>query len=1421
MRKISINYPIKLEVVNPEDNYEGYPFLKALNSSDFTVSLLRSGDQLKYEGDKLSLFNYIGNVGGLHRVNYRPPTDGAMPRNFSRPFLYCSSFKENPSNSDFYGNSEKSVKDFLDFKIGEIDDYLTTARIYKSWKLFSYEGDLYVLLEELASTGAKTGRFVNVFKYDQSLDRFNFVHKFSDDPVDVQGDAADIKSGSSDAFEHRGNLYICYRQIDNDECFIVIKKNLSKDLLEWETVSKVLVQDTIINQTNSFRLRAKSSGESIMFAFMATLERFAPPPGGGSSVRISDLKEFRSYVSFDNCKSFKTKEKTYKNIDVSTQGDYIIRDDTGNVFNYFVPYFGVATTWDSNLFNDININFDLYYDKTMGSFVILKGGDPEGIADTEGFVNPIYLMGIKTSDASYLDWEPCLRMPITSRVTGSGPSFIFDKENPQDSLQALQKNWLPYSEGAYKVIPSAYSYKIYDVCVVPGETVNDLFLSVYETGTLGNDFSSGVVSTEFSFVDDSLIASGFYDQVQAYGGKYHERYSFFSSLINCEIGALSSVGYKTSAEKNQWTDVTACSWRNQIVATAKEIPWAPPTFMAVLGVYSNLGESSGYELAYASKSGKDLPDLGFQYTSANSTVEYTPRTGTRFNIPQSTSYRYVTISEYPSILTDAFDFETNRTPVFRIAENKYKNFKLKLRFKIDGFSELPVGSNISIYQMDIGSKQFAESFSRMSFSLFLTKVDSSKYIISMNGVQAFENVYEFENGKMYDLLICNNKFDLRASDDYYIRFYAKEAQSDTWAFIGERKTIENSSDPFAVSFIRIGILSTLTAAPGGGSRSNYFLIKDLHISTYGSGYRTIYGYSKKPELNLEPHMNFGENNSTLTCLPTKSFSRDIETFDGSKLRINGGRTRAFLNSYRLNRSITKNKPDNVINGFANSSYDFTRIYQAEQSSSIIFKNKFKDKFDILSLINLNGVYAFTLSSGDYNEATKAWSNLQEQYYVVPYVELTFLNQEDDFIMVEEEFEPSQLVGHSLFVYNETTGDYDYHFIILENFESFIKLDRELPNLSGKKIRMAKNSMSFAVPDDIGDGKPYSMISFLSPSSSSLRSLGEIVLGRWIDFSGLHLDTKDNVSSNSNVIESNSGNLFTGRVDKGNVYTQMDINFTNLSKPKGEYQEIVDSLYSLYRKDQPFPLIEFHDDGQLTAFGTLGKNIKASPKDFYQDLTMSMYLQHWRAVSNDTYVQDNLDFEISASSYLPSFSRLSSQSETVNFQANPLNFNPSEGYEFRWSFGDDSDDIVSQSPSHVYLSPGNYSVMCKLIKDEKVLAFRRLRIQCIASPISDYNLSEPSKFGSANQIVLSVRDVEDQLVLDSFTSFEIEIISSDPDWVFLPAFKRKTNVTLQGGLAYLFIRYNGFADQGLFSIDLGIKASNGDYLVRTVEGLSNV
>jgi len=1400
MRKISINYPIELEVLDVEGKYEGPSFLKPSTEPEYVASLIRPGDELQDVGDHLHLFNYRGNAAGSHRVSFAPPSEGAMPRNFSKPFLYAASFKEDPSlEGDFYGNSEKSVKDFISFRVQNVQGSLS----YTGYRLFSFRGEMLLLLEDTVNVGQRVGRYVNIFKYDPSSKFFVFLNKFSEDPVDVQNNGGSVKRGSSDIFEHQGSLYVCFRQIDSEDVKIVFKRCKSDDLLDWETVSKVDINDTIINSSDDFRLRAKSNGNAVMFVFISTLKRYR------SNNRISDLREFRSYVSFDSCKKFKSKQNSYKSIDKLSGDDYFIRNDIGEVLNYFIPYFDVAANWSSNIYNDININFDLYYDQNMGSFVILKGGDTGSLKDTEGFPNEAYLMGVKTNDASFMDWEPCLRLPIDSRVTGSAPSLTATTEDPE--------LFSPYSEEAYLKNPKTYCYKIKDVCIVQGETLHDLFLSVQEANAFIGQFppinenSAGVVSTEFSFVDDNLVASGFYDQVQAYGGKYHSKYSFFSSLINCEIGGLSSIGYRTSGNKPLWADPTACKWRNQLVAMARQTSWPSPKFMTVLGPISNLGEIAGYEFSYSPYIGS-FQDIGLSYFGSNYTVEYDEANGTKFNYSASASFGHVEMPHYPSNISNYQAPDVSRTPLRRIGESKFKYFKVKLRFRFDGFGSLVTGQDFSIMEMFVSPKAFSNSDSNMRFKLFLMKNSTGKYNLYVDGVFPIMESFDFSAGVWYDLLICNIDPNNNSQSDFKLRFYAKESDSFEWKFIDERMTLFQSSPPMDDGYLRIGVLSAIGVSPGANSS---FSIKDLFISTYGTGYRTIYSSSKYPDaLNVEPHNFFGSEMPFPTCLPTKAYSRDIELSNGALVRIDGGRIESGLNSFSLSRALTRNTPANVVNGLANSTYDFTRTYDQDQEAVVIFRNVYKDKADVLSLVNVNGIYGFDIRSGNYNESLNTWTNQQDQSYTVPYVELELVSQDDDFIIVDQQFEPSQLVGHSLFSFNEVSFNYENHFIVLENFNDVIKLDRQLPNLAGKKLRLVKNSMSFLMPPALGVECSHYMLSFFSSDISPLRSIGEIVIGRWIDLSDIHIEMSDSLTSNTATLESQRGNLFPGRVDKGNVHTETKIKFSNLSKPKGEYDEMVNLLFSLYRREKPFPFIEYHNDGQLTTFGTIAKSIQVSPETYYHSIDMEVFLQHWRAVSNDTYVEALRDFRISASSYLPIFNQTLGLSETVTFMAVARNFGSIAGYSFVWDFGDGSPEETGLAVTHQYTNFGSYTVYCRLKKNDEVIGFRRLNVECGLSTVQSYVLLSTSYNPAiGNTVVFSARDANLQLAQDSFTSVTATVLEGPYDF---DGDQSSTRTLYRGSVNFIVTKEPfALADP----LILRLTDSNGKTSTLTITGLS--
>lgn len=1357
MRKISINYPVDLEIVDEELTLEGSPSAVSSESGDYNLSLLREGSSFSELGDLLTFRPMNGLVSGNHRIQSSPSEFGAVPRNFSRPFKFTYSFKENPNpQGDFLGQSEKSVKDFLDFKIsgGQGDESFR----HRQCRLCSLNGRMILISQKIISQSNRPAQVVNISRWEENLNSFQLIHSFTDQPVDTGENASQIESGSPDFCVLDGKLYVAYRVSEDGLNFIIVNRNLDEDLLTWETVSKEEIKDCIPGRLDDFRLRIATNGIALMVCFFAVAKRYSPVD---PTQRVRDLRDFRTYVSMDRGKSFLSKFDTYKNIQHSSAG-FSVGEGAGDVFNYFIPYFTYSEFANQSIFNDFNVNFDLYFDENMGSFVILKPGDGPNSVDKDGIPNSAYLMGIKTNSADHLEWEPCLRQPLNWRITGAAS---------YDTGVFLTSD--PYNETFHNPNPDSFCYIVKDVCIVAGETINDLILSVEETNG-GAYQTKGVVATEFTFVDSSLIRSGHYEEIYAYGGKYHERYGFCCDLINIEIGGVASLGYKNNISPT-WSAPMACRWKNQLVASAfvTRPGISGYHFLSIMGPISNLGETHGYQMAYTPYLGS-LVDIGGYATISGGGASYSFTSDNLNKITVSDSLSFANIS-----IDNSFDssFSTgNYTPFYRVGEDPVRNFKAKLRFKLEGFTTLDSAAGMTLISFFLRPKGLREVGSTVcQITLKRSGGVFHLFILDASGLSAPITSMPLVSDKWYDLLVVND-YDGPLTVKGNISLFAKESNSLEWAFLYDKEITTSTGSKADSNFISLGSRGTVTTTGG----SIYF--KDFHFSTYGTGYRTLYGASKRDHgPRREPFLNldYSLGNEHHVASPVKVFSRDIELLDGSQFRLEGGKVETSVRAFSYEPSITRNSSVNVINGLADSVYDFTRRYDSTQGCNLIFKNKDREDVDILSLVNLNGIKSFTLRAGSYNETTGEWLPFEEQYYILPYMELSVGAVDSYTILLSEgTFESSQLVGYSLFVVDTASSVYEKHMIIIENFDSFIKVDEDLSlyNLTGKELRLVKNSMSFAIPDSIGQQSyEYFQISFDSPAMASLRSIGEVILGRWIDLSSYHLEMEDSLGSNSDTQEGEHGLMYTSRVDKGNTFTSGSMSFTHLSEANGEYRKVLDLFSSIYKRQRAFPFVEFHTDGQSTNYGVISSGLVSEPVEFAQNLQVEMIFQNWRARSNDTFKEPRYAFDLVASNSEPG------QGESVIFSPYPVNYSGT-GFTYKWDFADGS--IVANteaSVSHSFANLGEYLVTCTLLKDGEPVAFRQRFISVNRLGINSYVTAADQISIDTFNLYIEGRDVNSIKVLDSFTQVALMLFSG-PNVIFNTA----TSVTLSGGVAQFSI-----------------------------------
>lgn len=1333
MIEVSVNYPFDFTVVGYEDSYEGERVLK-YQSGDYTfdVVLLRSGSDLGAHSPYVSFLSYPDNyVGGLQRVVSYPGADGLMPRNFFRPFKVAYKYNSSSQTGDFLGQSEKDVREYYPFSVTGPGGSFYWKRAQKNVRLFSFNGSLFMLSEAVSNTGADYQAVVNLCEWDEGNQTFQFVKRFDEVPVDRSTDVSSVQDGSPDYLVLNDEVYIIYRSIDEGKNNIVVWK--SEDLVTWENVSVHPVTDTSTTSYSSFRLRAATDGYVVMVATLAVDEQNI---GTGFDVEIVD---FRSYLSFDNGFTFRSKDSSYRNVVEGASGNFLFMNNSTDAATYFFPNFDYN---GEESFNGVNVKFDLYFDKNIGSFVILKGGDVPGFYADDNFPNECYLMGIKTVEGDYFNWEPCLKFRMDYNLTAAGPLY----DDPYAPMFA------PVEEGGV-VDSQKFALTVDDVCVVEGDGVHDILLSVQEYKSDGpggsgvNTQSSAVISGEFAFVEDELVGRGMHERIHGYGGKYHESIGFFCSHMSIETSSIVSKGYRHN-ETNAWKGPAGCRWREQLVATGYREDRKGYDFFAVLGPVSNMGERYGYQNNYTYLL-EGLDSFGWEsFTHASASYVFSRDIGNTVTVDAAGEYGYFMLpgnkqddNASRSPLLYAFD-----TPIHRAGKNSMHNFKIRFKFKVSG------GPTVDGSEVEIGRIFIHDSPSHTFVKLNIVR-SGSGYVFKVVDIDS--NLI-FQTAEVIDLSQDTEVvFGLAETPTHFRRVVLWWGQGGIWNHCGEEALLNTTSTEHASnSRVLLGIVSYTHADLMS------LTLKDVAVSSYGAGYRPIYSNSYRDNGSYVEGFSKGyspKNSDPYIAEPVRIYTDKMTLLDGSSVRFEGGHSSGYETTvYHWANSVTKNSSLNLMNGLVSSCYDFTSRYVADPTFEVVFRNEDRHDVDCVSLIGVSGVYGFTLKSGSYNEDTGTWTDTYVQDFTIPSLDLNVDSYSDQTILLlDQEFEPGQLRGMSLFVYHADTDTWEDHYNIVDNYGGIIKVDRAYGAFAGRTLRLMKGSVSYDVPEALG--KPHRShfaISFKSTSSASLRAVGEVVLGKWVDLSDYYLTMDRAKGSSYSLEESDQGLVLPEHVTNSfRSYDEIDLNFEHLNSAKGYDSKVIDLLHAVYKGNRSFPLILNYDEGQVTEHVTMTDGFEMSPDEYWNNVSVKLLSHNWYLKQNSVASEDVKFISISVDN--------TESTGDFNFTVSSVNFNDS-GVTYYWDLGDGSSEVTGATVSHTYSEVGSYVVTCRAVENGETVASKQIAVRKSEPFISDYVVtSNPLSPTSGQVFAIEVDAVDTTSAIvdsDSHTTVYIAHVS---------------------------------------------------------------
>jgi hypothetical protein len=1267
MRSTSLIVPLDFTIDENSITDEGVRQMSTASGTKFTVRLLKQGEALNDSTSALS-FRYIdGEVSGNHTLRNDPPEDGYMPYSFYEPFQFQVAYSATPAENDWVGQSSLLAREFkkTSFVFGPNENF---GSIFNSVRLLQYNQDLYHLVESYTwSTNRKIG-VTSLFKYDPVTETSSLVKKFLEFPIIsfdpyVEGISTYQQVGSPDWCVYEGYLYIAYRIHETStgkESFIVWRSN-DEDLTDWEVVSKTEVRDTVPSPLTNFRLRIASGDGTIMVVFYAqSLENRDIP-----TTTPVKLRDMRVFVSFDGGSKFNSRQQSFKNIRATDGGELTKVPSGVSLDSYFIPEVsGLTKLSHYNGFNEV---FDLYFDLTMGSFVILKPGSPPGLLN-----NGRYLMGIKTLDDDYFNWEPCLKLLLDQSMTGDTP----DGTSP----------WNPYEEGDDSEVNSL---EILDLVVVPSETIHTI---VFTGQRVSGDHSStnpiGVGVAQFSFVRNSQVPLGNFETIYGYGGKFHPDYIFSSTPFNFDQNGLVGTGNAFTSPLAGYSLPCATTYRGQVAASCK-VDYGIDfdgyridefRFLAILKPWSNVNEVFGYEFAHSRMMGslEDWNHTVFTVGTGGHTYDDTVY-GDKFT---------------GSGVGTAYAFLDNGASTLNVIERASisRPFFCKTKFQVK-FNSFTTGSLEFLYMGagPVGSIRglHLEAFGGGS-GVIDVKTPDGTVVDTMTGFD-WDNEYEF---------MCGASYNKSKQNSIWVFYRVKG--SDQW-LPGSSEAVSETTGAVADGYFAVGVITR-------SSTTAEVVIGDVQIGALCGGYRKPFFDSKVDPPTWQDGGGFwtatpASYDDPSWAPPVKSFSPIVELQDGSIIEVGGTSTDLDAEtSWDYSKTLSRNSTRNVLDGVADNAYDFTSFYNASAGTQrcvcyktetpevpthdsegelIVFENRFRAKVDAFSLININGIHCFEVIFGEYVTATDVWTTSEVVPYSIPRIVLEVSATVGRRIVItNKEFVQDQVKQFSVLLYDTVNQFYIDQFQVVENYGDFLELNKTIPSLTDRELHLMYQSASYQIDPAIV-AAPTSHIGFriFTPEDAELKSIGQIVLGTYIDLTEeiSTIEVKE-IAVDKNIM-SKFGFAFMPRTYPGNVVEALDIKVPTISTRSGSFAKLKSLLFQLYKSKAPFTVLQQENDSEnATYFGVLDSPTP-KPDKYGHSFDFKVFTQNWRPRTLTRVVNEPPSLVITADNQNPAAGvSVAYTSTTVDPQGTAVTM--------LWEWSDDFTSVLD-NPTRSFLEEGTY------------------------------------------------------------------------------------------------------------------------------------
>lgn len=1315
MKSLLINAPIPISVVDDGATYEGQSILKTTNTKVQTsVSILRRGEILKDVGDKFGLKTFFSHVGGKHGVRSEPDMYGVMPRAFSRPHQFIYTYDpDNVTSHTWIGQSDKGVKKYYGCSFtGQYGN--NNVRAQDNVRLFSFKGDLYALTDTWKAY-PKYSRRISIYKYSFDTEQFTLAYRF-DKPVDeldnnnvTEEEKASLQYGSPDWVIYDDELFIFFRVVNRNLNSNKVVGYKTSDLVDWTQVTEFEVEDSFDDIYDRFRLRVATGNEMIMLVYYGTARHSSLDSIEGDYQEDDiEFKDMRSYVSFDGGYSFETKQKNIRGIIEGNNSSFkTVRGGTG-MHSLFIPEFLAGS--DERDYVDFNVNFDLYFDEVMGSFVVLKAGDPPG-KDINGGTdlpqyNETYLMGIKTTAQSVFDWELCLQLKVDNSMSGIA---LFSDKGDKKYFDAFAED---------SASNTTHTYMINDVCIVPDRGINTLILGVYELDDTNSVPTNGAVVTEFKFIEKGQIPPGYYDKLYAYGVKNHSDYSFIGTLINAEQNSLVSIGHKHTTggiKDERWTGIASCKYRNQITAMAKQTGAGKTyNFLTVLGPWSNLGETIPYQHSYCRRHCAMSSWEWAESETGSGTVDYV----------SGWNKCEIGASSDTAFLHTTYTSNLNPNVPRRAGNSSSRDLKVKFTLKAQN---LPTNAETKVLEVRDSSEEGIGKIVSLKIGEGVGGNGDAQLVFG-TGSQGID--CNFDWTQAHDILLKIGSSFEQASD--VISLWMKPSSEDDWVHYGDfdNNVYDVETGLGTPPYVRIGIVEADSYA------GQIVEIGDVFLGSGSDLYRQPFVENKRDEVVIEGAckgdvVSAGYTTDDHIARPVMLNENEVELKDGTKLRFTGGPSLSLGGvDYTLQNTKTRNTEVNLTNGFAASVFDMTNQYDVTNGLEVIFRNENRMRFDSISFVNVSGVTGFDIQVGTYDEDDLSWTHTVVEEYTWPYKTLSISTSEDNILRLSsEDFVAGEIAGYTILSHDGTDNVQQY--TVVDNYDDIIELDQTIGDITGLEFRLMAAVGTFDVPDAIENTNlSHFSVTFYGPINATNMSVGEVVVGNLIDLSDYVSELNMEIDSSFDLAESEFGHVFDSNLNQGALLEFGSLVFQDIGNNDDGFDFVFNLVNHLFNRHKPFPIVIADNENALTTYYALvNGGFNTSPSNYLNTVELPLVFQDWLVETNTEVENEAPILEISADDVEPN------PGQTVVFTANATD-PAGESLTYSWDFGND-DTGSTDSDSTTYSDLGDYLVSCTVTNESGLSTTKKMRVYVVEAWVDYYTISASSTSGIATGTAVTI------------------------------------------------------------------------------------